>query len=660
MCPRHGIPLAVAAVTLWSAGAQAGGEADWIRVRSPHFEVVSDAGAASARRVAHQFEQIRGLFETVKNARVDPGRPIVVFAAKDETSLRALLPGAWERKGGARPAGVFVRGSDRNCVVLRVDVSGVGAYRVLYHEYVHMLVDLNLPRLPVWLNEGLAEFYASADIDEHRATWGRISPPQVLLLRSKGLLPLDTLLSADQSSPYYNESDRATIFYAQAAVLVHYLMLGPPGKQQPLVRFLKLLDEGKEEHAALVEAFGDLKALEKDVGSYVRRFAFDGILSPAQIGAEPLASEPLSPAEAASLRGDLMRRTGRAGDARALLEEALRLDPKLAPAHVAMGFYHLRWGALDAAERAFATAAALSPEDPIAHYGMALALRSADAETLARKEKALRRTVELSPAFGPAYGELVVLLGERGDWSDETLRLARRASALEPSSLSRRLMLARVLRKGGKTAEADRLEQLVLEASSSNPASLAEVVAFFGDEGRTADAEAALRRGQSARPGSAAVALQLGTFLRQQKRDDEAETALRAGLAADPENPALLNALAYSNAERGVHLEEALKLVERALARVPDNALFQDSKGWVLFRLKRFREAEEWLRKAAERSDHPDIHSHLGDVLGERGAWKEALEQWQQAASRARDADQKASLEGKIQQAQTRLGAAAP
>src|SRR5262249_31484611 len=138
---RNVIGMALAGLTAAAGSAQAGPGPAWIRVRSPHFEIVSDAGESSARRVAHQFEQIRALFETVKNARVDPGRPIVVFAARDEASLKSLLPGSWERKGGVRPAGLFLRGADRHSVVLRVDASGPGAYHVIYHEYVHVLVD---------------------------------------------------------------------------------------------------------------------------------------------------------------------------------------------------------------------------------------------------------------------------------------------------------------------------------------------------------------------------------------------------------------------------------------------------------------------------------------------------------------------------------------
>src|SRR6185503_18901629 len=95
---------------------------DWVVARSPGFVVLSDAGEKRARQVAQQFEQVRGLFRQVLQARVDPGCMVLIIAVKDEDGLRELLPAFWERKGGMRPAGVFQAGRDKHLVVLRLDV----------------------------------------------------------------------------------------------------------------------------------------------------------------------------------------------------------------------------------------------------------------------------------------------------------------------------------------------------------------------------------------------------------------------------------------------------------------------------------------------------------------------------------------------------------
>ena len=98
--------------------------------------------------------------------------PLVILAAKDEASLRAVLPGFWEKKGGLHPAGIFVRGPEKNYVALRMDITGPHSYHVIYHEYFHMITSLNFGNLPLWLNEGLAEFFATAVVHDEEVDVG--------------------------------------------------------------------------------------------------------------------------------------------------------------------------------------------------------------------------------------------------------------------------------------------------------------------------------------------------------------------------------------------------------------------------------------------------------------------------------------------------------
>src|SRR5256885_1411076 len=65
----------------------------WIEVCSPHFVVSSNGGERDARRIADHFEQIRSLFHTVfEKLRVDPAQPVLILAAKNETTMKLLLP----------------------------------------------------------------------------------------------------------------------------------------------------------------------------------------------------------------------------------------------------------------------------------------------------------------------------------------------------------------------------------------------------------------------------------------------------------------------------------------------------------------------------------------------------------------------------------------
>src|SRR5215510_9031206 len=96
----------------------------WVEVRSPHFTVYSDAGEKEAGRVARQFERFQVALGTVlPKARLDPGIPILVFAARNEGSLKELLPEFWEKKETQHPAGIFFRGTRRYYIVLRTDTA---------------------------------------------------------------------------------------------------------------------------------------------------------------------------------------------------------------------------------------------------------------------------------------------------------------------------------------------------------------------------------------------------------------------------------------------------------------------------------------------------------------------------------------------------------
>src|SRR5690242_16011725 len=66
---------------------------NWVEIRSPHFTVLCNAGEREGRHVAVQFEQVRELFEAAfPKIRVDFGKPTIVFALKNENSLKMFLP----------------------------------------------------------------------------------------------------------------------------------------------------------------------------------------------------------------------------------------------------------------------------------------------------------------------------------------------------------------------------------------------------------------------------------------------------------------------------------------------------------------------------------------------------------------------------------------
>jgi tetratricopeptide (TPR) repeat protein len=125
---------------------------------------------------------------------------------------------------------------------------------------------------------------------------------------------------------------------------------------------------------------------------------------------------------------------------------------------------------------------------------------------------------------------------------------------------------------------------------------------------------------------------------------EKSEEQLRLILDVSPEEPLANNNLGYQMADRKVNLDEAERLIRRAVEvdrlirkdvdEDGENASYLDSLGWVLFRKGKLDEAREWLEKAValpDGADHAEIWDHLGDVLAKLEQPARAREAWQTA-----------------------------
>ena len=108
-----------------------------------------------------------------------------------------------------------------------------------------------------------------------------------------------------------------------------------------------------------------------------------------------------------------------------------------------------------------------------------------------------------------------------------------------------------------------------------------------------------------------------------------------------PDNVVVLNYYSYYLSLREKDLKKAERMAKRCIELSPDQATYQDTYGWVLYKLKRFNDAEGWLKKAVEGdSKSPVIIEHYGDVLYQLNHKKEALEYWKRAKNAGGDSRQ--------------------
>jgi len=122
-----------------------------------------------------------------------------------------------------------------------------------------------------------------------------------------------------------------------------------------------------------------------------------------------------------------------------------------------------------------------------------------------------------------------------------------------------------------------------------------------------------------------------GAALERMDRIEEADRQFRRALQVDENLAEAQNYLAYMWAERGKHLEEGLALINLALAALPGNGAFLDTRGWIYFMMGRYEEALVDLNRAAEIEEDAVIYDHLGDTYRKLGRMEEAVAAWVRA-----------------------------
>ena len=115
---------------------------------------------------------------------------------------------------------------------------------------------------------------------------------------------------------------------------------------------------------------------------------------------------------------------------------------------------------------------------------------------------------------------------------------------------------------------------------------------------------------------------------------DDAEADFRQALELEDGQPQVLNYLGYSLVEKRIKLDEALGMIQQAVAASPDSGYIVDSLGWVYYRLGRYEEAVTHMERAVElMAVDPVVNDHLGDVYWAVGREREAEFQWKRALS---------------------------
>ncbi|HME05499.1 MAG TPA: DUF1570 domain-containing protein [Bryobacteraceae bacterium] len=439
----------------------------WIEIQAPHFTVLSNAGESEGRKTALQFEEIRALFlQLYPKLRVDSGKPTVVFAIKNEDSLKLFIPSYGQNSKAMHIGGFYRPGYDKNFAVVRTDIRGNGplGFHALYHEYAHAYFRYNFRGLPPWLDEGLAEYYGNTSISGKNASVGEADENQLRFLRGSVLLPIDQLLTIDRSSPLYNTRDHAGLFYAESWALVHYLNISPDMRDKDLLnKYLHALHATDDPIEAAKQTFGDLKKFSEDLDRYVHRLAFlyQSVTLQSKMSEKDFSARTLSTAEGILAQVDYLLRSNHQPEALELLHEVEKIDAAAPGYHSEFGYYHFVKADYTNAEKEFQLALAANPNDVAAHLYTANLYYRRDGYTVAstpRIRAELEKVLSLNPDFVPAHAFLsIVYAQDPGKDIDKALKSAMRASELEPGNLAYFIDIGKALLAAGRIPEAKKV-----------------------------------------------------------------------------------------------------------------------------------------------------------------------------------------------------------
>jgi len=384
---------------LWTAALSPAANVSWLKLKSENFEVYTTAGQANGQTALVQFEKVRSYFQQTMTRPPKENIPVRIVLFQSQKEFAPYSP-------SEAAAAFYQPGRDADFIVMTAG----GPPTIAIHEYVHLLIQRSGAKIPVWLNEGLADLYSSMRPLGKQVIVGAPPAYRMQLLRNTKWVPLDQVLRVDHDSAHYNDKEKAGIYYAESWVLTHMLMMTP--EYLPKVEdLLTRLASGEASVEALEKTYGmPIGKLQAALESYVRRGDLMGMVADVKISAsaEKPAISPASVFEAEMLLADILSNGAkRQGQAKAALEKLALANPAEPGPPEALGYLAWRENKRDEAKVHFEKAFSLGSKNTKMLLDLARFQRSAADDDFTAT---ISRLTELVPNHTEAW---MLLGGER-------------------------------------------------------------------------------------------------------------------------------------------------------------------------------------------------------------------------------------------------------
>ncbi|HLJ48271.1 MAG TPA: tetratricopeptide repeat protein [Bryobacteraceae bacterium] len=388
---------------------------EWVRLTTPHFEMLTTAGEKKGREAILYFEQVRSFFIQASPKKQAPQFPVRIVAFRSEKEYAPYRP-------NESAIAYYHRDRSRDSIVME-DIQSEH-FPVAIHEYTHLIIEHSGLKLPVWMNEGWAELYSTLRPQGKQALVGDIPLGRLQILRTEKWLDLATVTSVDRNSPLYNEKNKSHIFYSEAWALMHMLYLSDAYRPN-FTKFVVTVANGKTTAEAFESVYGrSLADVQKDLNGYVLGSFFHGALFDIKLAKseeDADVSTPLS-FEVQMALADLL--AGRKPDeARQRYEQIAKENPGRPEVEESLGYLAWRDKDIAGAREHFAKAIAAGTKNPqmCFHYAM-LDRRGGDLKKEAIP--ALDRALELKPDYLEARLELGMMYLNMHEWNAALINLA--------------------------------------------------------------------------------------------------------------------------------------------------------------------------------------------------------------------------------------------
>ena len=282
----------------------------WVRADTAHFILFGATGENAARAVAHDLEKMTALLTRTSAYFRLPTERTRVFLFAERRNVQPYF----DAVGGARvdASGITLRHVKGSTMLIDTTVRGGGGLTPR-HELVHDLIHRDDRPLPLWLEEGLAEYYSNAGlpIREHASR-----------LRGRLRMPLSQMFATRVEDPRAWTFD----FYAQSWAAVATLMRRD---RAAFWELLKDVDEGRDTASAIEARY---RMTPRDFEIAMRKAAAPAKSLVMESGpATSIEVKPLARAELLFELGELLGRVkGREEDAERHFRAALESDARTA------------------------------------------------------------------------------------------------------------------------------------------------------------------------------------------------------------------------------------------------------------------------------------------------------------------------------------------